>query len=236
MLSIETYKEQKETKKLQKITLKKEKIMSDNKKKRQLSSWAEMLRVKKATKVAIKTKPKKKKQMTRWKLVKMLDSIFSKYIRLSYANKQWLVQCITAKTKPKKKKQMTRWKLVKMLDSIFSKYIRLSYANKQWLVQCITSKKWYHRKEIQNWHFISRWNYKYRWDEKNCFPQSYVDNCILNGNYKQYTIEMIRMFWDIVVENMVYDKELVKISTPRIREQIEHYEECVKALLDTKWL
>jgi len=193
MLSIETYKEQKETKKLQKITLKKEKMMSDNKKKRQLSSWAEMLRVKKATKVAIKTKPKKKKQIT-------------------------------------------RWKLVKMLDSIFSKYIRLSYANKQWLVQCITSKKWYHRKEIQNWHFISRWNYKYRWDEKNCFPQSYVDNCVLNGNYKQYTIEMIRMFWDIVVENMVYDKELVKISTPRIREQIEHYEECVKDLLDTKWL
>gem|GEM_PF-4946098 len=38
MLSIETYKEQKETKKLQKITLKKEKMMSDNKKKSQLSS------------------------------------------------------------------------------------------------------------------------------------------------------------------------------------------------------
>jgi len=33
---------------------------------------------------------------------------------------------------------------------------------------------------------------------------------------------------------MITDKELVKISTPRIKEQIEHYEKCVKEILDTK--
>jgi len=193
MLSIETYKEQKETKKLQKITLKKEKMMSDNKKKSQLSSWAEMLRVKKATKKG-------------------------------------------KSTKPKKKKQITRWKLVKMLDSIFSRYIRLSYADNNGMVKCVTSGDMYHWKNIQNGHFITRWNYKYRWDEKNCYPQCYVDNCIKNWNYKEYTLFMIRTHWQIVVENMITDKELVKISTPRIKEQIEHYEKCVKEILDTKWL
>jgi hypothetical protein len=33
---------------------------------------------------------------------------------------------------------------------------------------------------------------------------------------------------------MIADKELVKISTPRIEEQIAHYEKCVKELLDSK--
>lgn len=145
------------------------------------------------------------------------------------ATKKW--KSATKIHKPKKTKKLSRWKLVKKLDKIFSQYTRLKYARSDGMVQCVTSKQWYHWKEIQAGHFITRGNYKYRWDEDNVFPQSYVDNCIKNGNYKEYTLFMIDKYWKDRVEEMVSDKQLVKISTAWIEEKIDYYNGLVKDLL-----
>jgi len=134
-------------------------------------------------------------------------------------------------TKPKKKKKPTRWKLVKKLDSIFSQYIRLVSADKNGICTCITCGEKMHRKNIQNGHYLTRWNYKYRRAEENCYSQCYVCNVLKNWNYKEYTMAMIRTHWQLKVEQMIGDKELVKIGTPRIQEQIEHYTKIVNALL-----
>jgi len=137
--------------------------------------------------------------------------------------------------KPKKKKKPTRWKLVKKLDSIFSQYIRLVSADKNGICTCVTCGERMHRKQIQNGHYLSRWNYKYRRAEENCYAQCYVCNVLKSWNYKEYTIKMIRTHWQLKVEQMINDKELVKIGTPRIQEQIEHYTKIVNALLSKIW-
>ena len=46
---------------------------------------------------------------------------------------------------------------------------------------------------------------------------------------------MEQKHWELVVDNMENDKEVVKISTPRIEEQIEHYTKIVNDLLTKIW-
>lgn len=211
MLSLDKYKKHKEDKKLKKIFEKKKAEFE----KRQLS-----------------LEQKKQQAIENYKQAQSIK--YEKQLAKLAKTKQRELDKQARKVLNKKplKQTKSRWHLVRQLDSIFSKYIRLSYANKDWLVQCVTSGKRYHWKEIQCGHYISRSNYKYRRDEKNCFPQSYHDNVILSWNYKVYRKVMEQKHWELVVDNMENDKELVKISTPRIEEQIEHYTKIVKHLLE----
>lgn len=142
--------------------------------------------------------------------------------------KQWGLRNKKVK---KKTKKLSRWKLVKKLDNVFSLYIRLK-QNKKWKCQCYTCWVIKHYKEMQNWHYITRWNYKYRWDEDNCKVQCYVCNIIKSWNYQIYTIKMIDEYWRSKVEKMINDNEIKKISTNEIKEKIEYYQNIVDDLLD----
>lgn len=133
------------------------------------------------------------------------------------------------KVPKEKKKKPSRWKLVKKLDAIFSRYIRLRYTAK-WLCMCVTCKESKRPEEMQNWHYITRGNYKYRRHEANCHPQCYKCNCILNWNYKQYTLYMIDRYGRVGVQSMIEDKELIKIKTYEIEEMIQKYTQLVKEL------
>jgi hypothetical protein len=95
---------------------------------------------------------------------------------------------------------------------------------------CVTCWDKKHYKEIQNGHFISRGNYKYRWDEDNCFPQCMPCNIYKSGNYIAYTLFMIWKYGKQKVEEIQNDKELIKISTPELREKIEEYKKKVLQL------
>ena len=123
----------------------------------------------------------------------------------------------------KKKKKLSRSKLVHLLDSVFSQYIRLLYSNPRWYCQCFTCGDYKHRKTMQNAHFISRGVYKYRRDEENCYPGCYKCNIILHGNYKVYVLRMIDKYGRDKIDQMINDREIVKISTAEIMEKIEHY-------------
>lgn len=46
---------------------------------------------------------------------------------------------------------------------------------------------------------------------------------MLHWNYIQYTLVMIDKFWKERVENIMNDKELIKISTVAIKDYIELY-------------
>lgn len=133
-----------------------------------------------------------------------------------------------------KKKSKTRWQLVKELDAVFSRYIRLRDADDKGICTCITCGSKVHRKDIQNGHFISRWNYKYRRSVVNCRSQCMPCNIYKSGNYIAYTLYMIWKYGQWVVEMMQKDKELIKTSTPEIKEMIEKYKYEVELLMKVK--
>ena len=88
-------------------------------------------------------------------------------------------------------------------------------------------------KEAQCWHFISRGINKYRFDILNCYPQSYVENCTLWGNYKVYTIKMIKMLGQDKVEEMLNDKQSVSYNQIRYE---NHIQEWYKFIVEKKEL
>jgi len=133
-----------------------------------------------------------------------------------------------------KKKAKTRSNYIKELDNIFSQYIRLRDSDSMWIVVCPLCKKRIFRKQAQNMHFISRGVLKYRYDEKNCHAWCMRCNVILNWNYIVYTIRMINTYWKRIVNEMINDKTVFNITTPRLQELIEYYIEKRNYLLRTK--
>lgn len=171
---------------------------------------------------AYKQNKKNSKKMTYTEKLNQLSTMNDK-------RKVWVV--VKPKTlKVKKIKKPSRSKLVHKLDSIFSQYVRLLNITSDWKCVCVTCGAIDHRKNMQNWHFISRWNYKYRWDEKNCHVQCYVCNILKKWNYMFYTRFMQKRIGEIQVDKMMEDKELIKIPTPILQEMIDKYSAIVEKL------
>ena len=115
-----------------------------------------------------------------------------------------------------------------LADRVFSEYCRLYYADDYWYVNCITSWVKMYWTKAQCWHFISRWVMKYRFDIKNCYPQSYAENVMLSWNYKVYTLRMIDMLWKEKVEEMINDKETVEYKQWWYEENIKEWYKFIK--------
>ena len=139
-----------------------------------------------------------------------------------------------------KKNKKTAWpsrsKLVQKLDQVFSVYIRLSVADKDWYITCPLCEARVHWTKAQNMHFIKRSVYKYRRDEKNCHAGCMRCNVILHGNYIVYTRRMQRKYWEILVDEMINDRQICKIATSSLQEMIEKYQVLVDELKNTKGL
>ena len=61
-------------------------------------------------------------------------------------------------------------------------------------------------------------------------------NVILHGNYIVYTRRMQRKYWEILIDEMINDKQIIKIATWSLQEMIEHYQALVDELKRTKGL
>ena len=138
--------------------------------------------------------------------------------------------------KNKKTAWPTRSKLVQKLDQVFSVYIRLSVADKDWYITCPLCWTRVHWTKSQNMHFIKRSVYKYRRDEKNCHAGCMRCNVILHGNYIVYTRRMQRKYGEILVDEMINDRQIMKIATAEIEAMIDHYQVLVDELKRTKGL
>ena len=132
--------------------------------------------------------------------------------------------------KNRKKTWPTRSQLIKKLDQVFSVYTRLSVADKDWYITCPLCETRVHWIKAQNMHFITRSVFKYRWDEKNCHAGCMRCNVILHGNYIVYTRRMQRKYWEILVDKMINDRQICKITTWSLQEMIEHYQALVDEL------
>nr|DAR77145.1 MAG TPA: NinG recombination protein [Bacteriophage sp.] len=85
-------------------------------------------------------------------------------------------------------------------------------------------------------HFITRSVFKYRWDEKNCHAGCMRCNVILHGNYIVYTRRMQRKYGEILVDEMISDRQICKIATAEIEAMIDHYQSMVDELRAEKGL
>nr|DAN51896.1 MAG TPA: NinG recombination protein [Caudoviricetes sp.] len=61
-------------------------------------------------------------------------------------------------------------------------------------------------------------------------------NVILHGNYTVYTRRMQRQYGEILVDEMINDKQICKIATSSLQEMIERYELMVNELKRIKGL
>ncbi|RAL57307.1 hypothetical protein BSK20_03465 [SR1 bacterium human oral taxon HOT-345] len=138
--------------------------------------------------------------------------------------------------KKKKTAGPTRSKLVQKLDQVFSVYIRLLVADKDGYITCPLCGARVHWTKAHNMHFITRSVYKYRRDEKNCHAGCVKCNVILHGNYIVYTRRMQRKYGEILVDEMINDRQIMKIATSSLQEMIDHYQSMVDELKRTKGL
>lgn len=112
-----------------------------------------------------------------------------------------------------------------LADRVFSEYVRLKAAfedNNNWICKCVTCWAEMPWEQIQNWHFISRSNMKYRFAEINCHPQCQQCNVFLNWNYLKYTMYMINRYWLEETQEMINDK------TTKEYKQYEYEEIIIK--------
>ena len=61
-------------------------------------------------------------------------------------------------------------------------------------------------------------------------------NVILHGNYIVYTRRMQRKYGEILVDEMINDRQIMKIATWEIQEMIERYQALVDELRVEKGL
>ena len=85
-------------------------------------------------------------------------------------------------------------------------------------------------------HFIKRSVYTYRRDEKNCHAGCVKCNVILHGNYIVYSRRMQKKYGEILVNEMINDRQICKIATSSLQEMIEKYQVLVDELRVEKGL
>ena len=109
-------------------------------------------------------------------------------------------------------------------------------ADKDGMCVCVTCNTKLPRKQIQNGHFVSRGVMKYRFDIKNCHPQCYKCNCLLNWNYKPYTVYMVKEYGMNTVLIMLWDRTLKEYKQYEYEEMIiQWYKEIQETKRKIKW-
>jgi hypothetical protein len=127
--------------------------------------------------------------------------------------------------------------LVPVLDKVFSEYIRLNAADINGICRCATCGKWFPWREITNGHYISRYHYSVRWDEKNCAPQCVHDNSFAGGMAHLMRRHLVEKHGLKSIEAVETRSQMQAGETAEtLREKILFYRERVKELKKEKGL
>ena len=126
----------------------------------------------------------------------------------------------------KKKIWKVNWK--DLADRVFSEYVRLYYADDKWYVKCFTSWVRLPRNEAQNGHYRDRWYTKYRFDIRNCHPQTHLDNVIKWWNYRDYHKNMVAEYGEEIENMLRNDNELVDYNQEWYEDHILEWYDFIK--------
>jgi len=111
------------------------------------------------------------------------------------------------------------WKHITELslnDRVYSDYIKIT-KSKDGICECVTcgGKTIRSNPMMNNWHFHYRKDYKYRFNDLNCYPQCRACNCANNWNYVNYTAFIANKLFSWNHQkaiDMFNDPEFVRIS------------------------
>lgn len=110
---------------------------------------------------------------------------------------------------------------IKELDTRFARYIRRRDRNKDCITAWVSTCS--HKIE-NNCHFISRWRYSHRWEERNCHW-----GCVSCNKYHQeehkseYMLVMIEKHWSGYIRDQINKRHKKKPSLEWMKEKIAHY-------------
>lgn len=122
-------------------------------------------------------------------------------------------------------------KLRDKLDKVFSEYIRRKDADQNGYVKCYTSGKFFHWKDIQCGHFISRRHLSTRWTEKNAKPQSVSENIFNQGNGPVFARKLVEEYGPGILEELEIKKNnACKMGKFEYEILIKEYQQKLKEL------
>ncbi len=112
----------------------------------------------------------------------------------------------------------------KKLDKVFSWWIR-NRDSREGFNQCFTCRKWFHLKDLQCGHYVSRSYNNLRFNEINCNPQCVACNVFKKGNLDTYAIRLMDKHGKDVLNRLDVLKWIPKQFTPsELLELIQKYE------------
>lgn len=150
-----------------------------------------------------------------WKTKKALDFFLVEH---STNSQLWIYILKEYTPKTAKKHSKVSWRDI--ADRIFSEYIRLLECDDKWYCICPCCWAKIHWTVAQNMHYRSRVCLKFRFDETNCHAGCMRCNVILNGNYRNYHLFMIKMYWEEYEKYLWDDNELIDLGIEFYQEKI----------------
>lgn len=136
------------------------------------------------------------------------------------------------KFKQKKKVNKTdRQKLINKLDTVFSEFIRLRDSDKNGICKCITSGEFFHWRDCDAGHFITRDNMATRWDEQNVNAQGRGDNRFKSGKQFEHGLAVDKKHGPGTASKLlVKSKGVCNWEDFEIEAMYKYYKEAVKEL------
>lgn len=148
------------------------------------------------------------------------------YFLEEYQDKLPLRQEILKYYCPKTGKTIAKINRTDLADRVHSEHTRLWWAFPDtWKCQCVTCWIRLPWEEMQEWHYRTRGHYPTRYNDDNTHPQCYRCNVVLNGNYRNYHIYMVNMYWEKEEERLRTNNETSNYNQERYEQHIlERYQ------------
>lgn len=114
---------------------------------------------------------------------------------------------------------------------VFSEWVRLSHADENGIVTCCTSGRRMHWKDADAGHFISRRHLATKFDERNVWPQSRMDNRFQGGRQYEFGLMIDKKYGKGTAEKLlVLSRTTCKRGKFEIDELTKYYKAEVKKL------
>lgn len=135
------------------------------------------------------------------------------------------------KFKQKKTKKSDRQKLINKLDTIFSEFIRLRDSNQDGICKCITSGEYFHWRDCDAGHFITRDNMATRWEEENVNAQGRGDNRFKSGKQFEHGLAIDKKHGPgTAAKLLIKSKSPCNFEDFELEAMISYYKNAVKEL------
>jgi hypothetical protein len=121
--------------------------------------------------------------------------------------------------------------LKKKLDAVFSEYVRRRDTLDNGLVQCCSCGKYFHWKNMDCGHFVSRRVNSVRFDERNTGPQCRSCNRFHHGMAAGFALYIKKRYGEGTIEELHrLSNEIKRFRVGELQEVMKYYRDKLKEL------